>query len=176
MSSPIQRHLKQNRPFPTLEDELFVGIQVVADRIMEPWARYLRCEVGLTHVQYNVLRILRGAGEGGLLCGEIGPRLLARSPDVTRILDRLEKGALVRRAVEPEDRRAVRVRITEEGLDRLRRADRSGRGILRECFQGIEEERLEALREVLGDILERLAASERLATSEAAAQEETPAA
>jgi DNA-binding MarR family transcriptional regulator len=89
MSSTIQRHLKQSRPFSTLEEEVFVGLQLVSDRLMQPWAAYLKESADLSHVQYNVLRILRGAGQAGLSAGEVGERLITRSPDVTRLIDRL---------------------------------------------------------------------------------------
>ena len=91
MTRPIQYYIRQQRGFRTLEEEVFVGLQLAADRLMAPWERTLRERADLTPVQYNVLRILRGAGAEGLWAGEIAARLIARSPDVTRLVDRLEK-------------------------------------------------------------------------------------
>jgi DNA-binding MarR family transcriptional regulator len=76
----------------------------------------------LSPTQYNVLRILRGASEG-LACGEIGKRMITRDPDITRLLDRLEKRGLISRCRETKDRRTVLARITPEGLDLLARLD-----------------------------------------------------
>ena len=72
----------------------------------------------LSSNQYNVLRILRGAPEG-LPCGEIGSRMITRDPDITRLLDRLEKRGLISRCRETKDRRMVLTRISAEGLKLL---------------------------------------------------------
>jgi DNA-binding MarR family transcriptional regulator len=84
-------------------------------------ARVLKTE-DLSSTQYNVLRILRGTREG-LPCGEIAARMITRDPDVTRLLDRLEKRGVISRCRETEDRRSVRARITPEGLKVLARLD-----------------------------------------------------
>jgi DNA-binding MarR family transcriptional regulator len=77
----------------------------------------------LTPAQYNVLRILRGAGDAGLTCGGVGDRLIRHDPDVTRLLDRLDRRQLIERSREPQDRRVVRTRITPAGLSVLGRLD-----------------------------------------------------
>ncbi len=69
--------------------------------------------------QYNVLRILRGAEPTGRTCGEIGERMIAREPDVTRLLERMEKASLIRRTRDSQDRRVVVTRITASGLKLL---------------------------------------------------------
>jgi len=79
--------------------------------------------VDLSVAQYNVLRILRGAGEPGLSCGEIAGRLIQHDPDITRLLDRLEKRQLVARGRDAGDRRVVRTRISPLGLDLLAQLD-----------------------------------------------------
>ncbi|WP_420456251.1 MarR family winged helix-turn-helix transcriptional regulator [Rubrivirga sp.] len=78
---------------------------------------------GVTQAQYNVLRILRGRHPACYACSEIGERLLDRTPDVTRLLVRLEARGLVRRERAEHDRRVVEVEITPEGLDVLGRLD-----------------------------------------------------
>ena len=83
-------------------------------RRTKPW--------GVTSTQYNVLRILRGSPEG-LPCGEIGSRMITRDPDITRLLDRLEKRGLISRCRETKDRRMVMARITPDGLKLLSRMD-----------------------------------------------------
>lgn len=71
---------------------------------------------GLSSVQYNVLRILRGAGPAGATCSQIGKRMLTHDPDITRLLDRMEARGLIARARDGADRRAVITRVTEAGL------------------------------------------------------------
>src|SRR5690349_12161715 len=78
---------------------------------------------GLSPTQYNVLRILRGSGEQGRTCGEIGDRMITRDPDITRLLDRMEKRGLIRRERQSKDRRVILAYITPEGLDVLTRLD-----------------------------------------------------
>ena len=78
----------------------------------------------LTPAQYNVLRILRGAGADGLCREDIRERLIAQVPDVTRLLDRLEKARLVERARDTVDRRLVNTRITHAGLEILKKLDK----------------------------------------------------
>ena len=75
--------------------------------ILKPW--------GLTPTQYNALRILRGAGERGHTCTAVSDRMLTRDPDVTRLIDRLEARHLVARTRDPDDRRAVMIRLTDAG-------------------------------------------------------------
>ena len=73
--------------------------------------------------QYNVLRILRGAGAAGLACGEVGSRLIRHDPDITRLVDRLEKRGLLERTRDARDRRVVLGRITPKGLALLAELD-----------------------------------------------------
>jgi DNA-binding MarR family transcriptional regulator len=150
----ILEHIQQHRPFDTLEEEVFVGLQLAANRLMEPWARYLRDGADLTEVQYNVLRVLRGAGPEGLRVQELACRLITRSPDVTRLIDRLESRSFVGRRADPGDGRAVRVHITPGGLERLKPLDVRARAIVGELLGGLDRERLEQLRDVLGDVLD----------------------
>jgi DNA-binding MarR family transcriptional regulator len=104
----------------------------------------------LSSNQYNVLRILRGAPEG-LPCGEIGARMITRDPDITRLLDRLEKRGLVSRCRETKDRRMVLTRISPEGLKLLGRLDEPVQKAHREQLGHLGRERLKALSELLRD-------------------------
>jgi len=79
---------------------------------------------GLSATQYNVLRILRGAGRQGLACREVGDRMVTKDPDMTRLLDRLEARGLVARSRERQDRRVITTRITAAGLRLLKDLDR----------------------------------------------------
>ena len=98
--------------------------------------------------QYNVLRILRGALEG-LPCGEIASRMITRDPDITRLLDRLEKRGLISRCRETKDRRMVMARITLEGLKLLSHLDKPIEEAHRKCLGQLGRERLRALTELL---------------------------
>ena len=104
------------------EEELFVQIQRTAEALMWGVAELLKPS-GLTTTQYNVLRILRGAGEEGLACREVSERMIQRDPDITRLLDRLEAQGLVRRERAQQDRRVVTACITPQGLDVLAALD-----------------------------------------------------
>jgi DNA-binding MarR family transcriptional regulator len=118
----LKEEIKQNRPFVSLEQEAMLNIArtdaVLSYSIIEALKPF-----DITPTQYNVLRILRGAGHGGLCREDIRERLVAQVPDVTRLLDRLEQAGLVERARDKTDRRLVNTRITHAGLDLLKKLD-----------------------------------------------------
>ena len=105
-----------------LEAQVFVSVMRTADALTRG-AEALLKPSGLSGTQYNVLRILRGAGAKGLACSEVGCRLISRDPDMTRLLDRMESRGLIARAREEKDRRVVKTRITAEGLRILAELD-----------------------------------------------------
>jgi DNA-binding MarR family transcriptional regulator len=131
--SRIQHELKQNRPFPTQAEETAVALMRTADLVRRLVSAVVE-PCGITAQQYNVLRILRGAGEAGLATLEIAERMVEQTPGITRLLDRLEAKRLVGRQRCPTDRRQVLCRITSEGLELLSRLDGpiTHRGILEE--------------------------------------------
>ena len=102
----------------------------------------------LSPTQYNVLRILRGSIEG-LPCGEIASRMITRDPDITRLLDRLEKRGLISRCRETRDRRMVMARITPEGLKLLACLDEPVRAAHRKQMGHLGRDRLRELTELL---------------------------
>ncbi len=104
------------------EQEAFVALQRAAARLMDGVAELLKPH-GLRPAQYNALRILRGAHPEQLSCRQVAARMMTREPDLTRLLDRLEKAGLVRRQRQPSDRRVVRVGITAAGLELLSQID-----------------------------------------------------
>ena len=110
-------------------------------------AQVLKIE-DLSATQYNVLRILRGSPEG-LACGEIASRMITRDPDVTRLLDRLEKRGLISRRRESKDRRTVMARITADGLKLLTRLDEPVQSAHRKQLGHLGRQRLRALTELL---------------------------
>ncbi len=111
----LMEEIKQKAAFRSTEEEAFLNLLRTAALLEQQAAELLKPAAG-TVSQYNALRILRGAGRHGLMCGEISARMLRKDPDVTRLLDRLEKRGLVRRLRSTRDRRVIRARITAAGL------------------------------------------------------------
>ena len=129
------------------EEAAFLDLLRTTDILTRGPAQVLKAaEVSAT--QYNVLRILRGA-EGGLTCTEIGNRMITRDPDITRLLDRLEKRALISRCRETKDRRAVLVRITADGFGLLARLDGPIQEVHRKQLGHLGHKRLRELGEML---------------------------
>src|SRR6266487_1298021 len=120
MKEPGHSHNKQRRT-RSPEEAVFLDLLRTCDLLSRGPALVLKKE-DLSATQYNVLRILRGAPDG-LACGEIANRMITRDPDITRLLDRLEKRGLISRCRESKDRRMVTARITTEGSKLLTRLD-----------------------------------------------------
>ena len=108
----------------TQEDAVFLNLLRTADTLLRDVDELLKPS-GLSSTQYNVLRILRGAGPDGLPCGEISERMLTRDPDVTRLLERIENRGFISRERDKTDRRVVRTSITTSALDLLKELDSS---------------------------------------------------
>ncbi len=145
--SKIGEEIGQRRPFRSPEHECLVGLLRTTDVLRRSLSRAVE-PYGVTLQQYNVLRILRGAPEG-LSCGDIGSRLITHDPDITRLLDRLEKRGLISRCRESKDRRMVLTRITPEGLKRLARLDEPVQEAHRGLLGHLGRDRLRALRALL---------------------------
>jgi len=123
MSGIVAQELKQHGAFTSNEQEVILALMIAGARIVEPWEKFLKTTANLTNNQYNVLRILRGSHPNRLACSEISDRMIARDPDVTRLVDRLSKRGLVSRARGKQDRRVVEVGITEKGRELLKSLD-----------------------------------------------------
>jgi len=118
------------------------------DRLIRSIEEIIR-GVGLSEPQFNVLRILRGAGEA-LPTSEVGRRMVTRVPDITRLVDRLEKMGLVRRKRAPEgDRRVVLVEITDQGLETIAPLDNVLEEHAAKMFSGLSEKNRAQLVELL---------------------------
>ena len=135
------------RHAPCPEEAVFLDLLRTSDVLSRRLAQVLKNE-DLSSNQYNVLRILRGAPEG-LPCGEIGSRMITRDPDITRLLDRLEKRGLISRCREAKDRRMVLTRISPEGIKLLARLDEPVQEAHRAQLGHLGRERLKALTEWL---------------------------
>ena len=132
----------------SLEAGLFVQLLRAADRLAQD-ADLLIKIYGLTATQYNVLRILRGAGPDGLACKGIGDRMISRDPDMTRLLDRLEKRSFITRERQTHDRRVITTRITPEGLEILKKLDEPIDALHKKQFRHLTAAKLKALAEAL---------------------------
>lgn len=118
----LLEEIKQTKPFASKEEEVYLNLQRTAEALRWSVAETLK-PYDLTASQYNVLRILRGAGADGVKCSEISERLVTKDSDITRLLDRLIRRKLVTRERDERDRRAIVARITVEGLTLLAELD-----------------------------------------------------
>ena len=159
----------------SIQGEVFLALLRTADSLLRQAEELLKTS-GLSHTQYNVLRILRGAasegirgakgeakseakhganGPGetrGLPCGEIAARMITRDPDITRLLDRLEARGLVARSRQKQDRRVVEARITPAGMKLLRELDAPVESLHKKQLSGIPAGHLQALLQLLEEV------------------------
>lgn len=152
-SSSIQADVKQTRPFASLEQEALISL------VRTAWLarRQLEClmkEHGITGQQYNVLRILRGAGEP-LPTMEVAERMIEPEPGITRLMCRLSEEGLVERERCPEDGRRSLASVTQKGLDLLSTLDEPILQLDNTLLSALSEDDLETLI----DLLERVRAS-----------------
>jgi len=142
----------QKRSQQSLETRVFVALLIAADRLSQQ-AEQLMKEHSLTGTQYNVLRILRGAEPSGLPCKGISDRMISHDPDMTRLLDRMEKRGLITRERQVNDRRVVRTRITAAGLDILKKLDAPVQELHRRQFRNLAAARLKSLATALEEVI-----------------------
>jgi DNA-binding MarR family transcriptional regulator len=147
----LTQEIRQKKPFPSIQEEAILSIVRTADLLVMPMNEVLR-PANLSQSQYNVLRILRGAGADGLPCGEISERMVRRDPDLTRLLDRLEARGLVARARGIADRRVVLASITPDGLALLASLDEPVQNSVKKCLRHVSSEKLKDLVAILDEI------------------------
>ena len=134
------------------EHEAFLSLVVTAQGLLREVADLVRTQ-GLTEPQFNALRILRGAGPGGLACSTMADRMLTRVPDITRLVDRMERMGLAGRHRDAEtDRRVVRVTLTPRGRATLKRLDQPIRQLHRRQFEHFSQAELDSLIDTLGKV------------------------
>ncbi len=142
---------KPAHPAITLENRIFVALLQAADTLGQEVEQFLKAS-GLTGAQYNVLRILRGAEPAGLPCRGIGDRMISHDPDMTRLLDRLEKRGLITRMRQTDDRRVVKTRIMPQALRLLKTLDRPIRELHIRQFRHMSAARLKILSDLLEEV------------------------
>jgi DNA-binding MarR family transcriptional regulator len=151
MTPRLQDEIRQTKPFSSLEEEAYLSLERTVAVLRHTLAESLKA-FGITGTQLNVLRILRGARPNGLCRNEIGDRLVAQVPDVTRLLDRMEEAGLVVRERSAEDRRLVRTRITEQGLAVLARLDAPLIALHAQQLGHLPPDRLRTLIDLLAEV------------------------
>jgi DNA-binding MarR family transcriptional regulator len=139
------------KPVRHLEEDATLAIVRKADLLLQLVTDVLKPQ-GLSATQYNVLRILRGAGKDGASCKEISSKLISRDPDVTRLMDRLEKRGLLTRGRAKEDRRIVTHQLTDEGLAMVNGLDRPVQDLHRATMGALDPAKLHTLISILEEI------------------------
>jgi MarR family transcriptional regulator, organic hydroperoxide resistance regulator len=148
MIDNLEKELKQTKPFSSAEEAVALAIAVTSEHLRTAAVELFKSK-DLTPTQYNVLRILRGAGAEGLSCREIGERMITRDSDITRMLDRLEAQGLIARERQKEDRRVVLTLISEKGLDVLAELDGPVKEMNERTLGHMTRQELEALSQLL---------------------------
>jgi len=149
----VSKTQKQHDPLP-MPDRAFIALQKAADKLAQQAEQLVKAN-GLTGAQYNVLRILRGAEPDGLACSTISERMISHDPDMTRLLDRMEKRDLITRQRQTDDRRVVKTRITGGGLELLKQLDHPIRELHKKQFAHMGNARVKELTDVLEEIGEQ---------------------
>lgn len=144
MANRILEEIRQTRPFVSRQEEAVLNIVRTADALKRGGELLFRRH-GITSAQYNVLRILRGAGEGGLHCNGIAERMITAEPDITRLLMRMERLGLLVRHRNGDDRRMVTAIATERGLRLLDEIDAPLRELQKRQLALLSEDEIEAL-------------------------------
>ena len=150
----LREEIKQTRPFKSLYEETLLNL-VRTSEVLSARTEDALKEHGITGTQYNVLRILRGAGPGGLACGAIGERMLTRESDMTRLIDRMLALKLVERTRHEGDRRVVVTTLTEKGRQLLTTLDPVVKEVQRKLLGHMDEASLRQLIGLLEQARER---------------------
>jgi DNA-binding MarR family transcriptional regulator len=150
----MSRTQRPSKTSASLEAHAFVSLQKAADSLAQEVEQLLKTN-DLTAPQYNTLRILRGAEPEGLACSSIAERMISHDPDMTRLLDRMEKHSLITRERQKDDRRVVKARITPQGLDLLKTLDQPVHDLHKRQFEHVPGARLKLLIELLDQVLEK---------------------
>jgi DNA-binding MarR family transcriptional regulator len=152
MAETIDREIRQTKPFRSLQEQLVINLMRTTRAIEESWIQYLKRSEGISQSQYNILRILRGARPKAVKISEIADRMIARDPDVTRLVDRLIKQGLARRERDSDDRRVVLVEITGAGLALLSRLDEPVSEYTEGAMAGLNPAQLRTLDTLLNEV------------------------
>ena len=153
----ILKILKQKKPFKTIEEEVTVTLMYMMEQLKTHNEKSFK-EFEITSTQYNILRILNGSMEEGRTCGEISQRLITKVPDITRLIDRMEKKELVRRERSATDKRVVRVFIMPKGIDIIEKShgiiEKDNKMLFRQISKEMKENCLRFMHQLCDNISE----------------------
>ena len=144
----LKDEIKKKHAFEHPAEEAYLNLLRTTTVLAAEFERLFK-DTGLSEPQYNALRILRGVGGCGVPCSEIGARMIARVPDVTRLVDRLEAAGYVERCRITQDRRVVQVKITDKGLAVLAEMDEPLTRLNRRLLRHMTREELDQLNHLL---------------------------
>ena len=148
MTPTLQEEIRQSKPFDSLQQEVLLNIARTAAVLGHRMEQHFR-QFGVTATQYNVLRIVAGAGPNGISQCDIAGRLVAETPDVPRLLKRTETAGLIRRNPSTEDRRVVRVHLTASGSRLLQQIAMQVEAMTADFFPNLTKKELRTLNELL---------------------------
>jgi DNA-binding MarR family transcriptional regulator len=148
MTPTLQEEICQSKPFSSLQQEVLLNIARTAAVLGHRMEQHFR-QFGLTATQYNVLRIVLGAGPEGISQCDIAGRLVAETPDVPRLLKRTETAGLIRRSASPSDKRVLRVHLTPSGSRLLQQIGARVETMTGDFFPNLSRTQLRALNELL---------------------------
>ena len=151
VAGKLQREIHQTKAIRCPEEEAALNVVRTADVLMLALGDVLKPHL-LSATQYNVLRILRGAGDQGASCKDIGSRLLTRDPDITRLMDRLEERGLVTRDRAGQDRRVVTHRLSGAGLELVNELDAPIEALHRKTMGHMKAGKLRELVRLLEEV------------------------
>jgi DNA-binding MarR family transcriptional regulator len=154
MVTRLHEEIKQRKPSRSVREEALLNVARTAAMLDHEVAHALKPH-DITPTQYNVLRILHGAGPEGLCRNEVGARLVRPVPDVTRLLDRMEDIGLIARTRSDGDRRYVTTTITKKGVELVQRLEEPIDAIHRALLGHVAERRLRALSVLLNEVRSR---------------------
>ncbi len=148
MSGKLAAEIKQTKPFDLLEEEALLNLGRAYEYLQQRVGDLLK-DFQLTPTQYNMLRILRGAGRDGVTCSQACERMISPDPDITRLLDRMEARKLISRERSTQDRRVVITCITPEGLELANQIDKPLTAVLKKYLGRAGKDRLTNLIDTL---------------------------
>lgn len=153
VSAKLAAEIHQNKPFALPEEEALLNLVRTHEFLLQRQTEFFK-QFQLTPTQYNILRILRGAGADGVTCSRAAERMVTADPDITRLFDRLEARKLIRRERSAEDRRVVVSRITPDGLKLVDAIDKPLARLLKRHMGRVGPKKLAQLIEILESLRE----------------------
>jgi DNA-binding MarR family transcriptional regulator len=153
VSAKLAAEIHQNKPFALPEEEALLNLARTHEFLLQRQTEFFK-QFQLTPTQYNILRILRGAGADGVTCSRAAERMVTADPDITRLFDRLEARKLIRRERSAEDRRVVVSRITPDGLKLVDAIDKPLARLLKRHMGRVGPKKLAQLIEILESLRE----------------------